>query len=174
MTQQYFSENEWSILIQSPWQAIKALILADKTDPVSFLKEVRVAMEIMAVEQQREDITNDLVKSLIASLNQADAKDSLEGEALLLHKQTQLLLQLQNLNSASQGRQEALAYFEEVAKILAAKVTPMQASEFKSWILAIARGVAEAVRERGFFGVGISNEEMSMLRKLEEMLTIKV
>lgn len=174
MTQQYFSDSEWTMLMQAPWQAIAALILADKTDPVSFLKELRAGLEIMVAEQQREDITNDLVKSLVASLNQADAKRSLAGEALVLQKQNELLSYLQNLNSASQGRQQALAYFEEVAKILAAKVTPMQASEFKSWILSIARRVAEAVRERGLFGVGISNEEMSMLRKLEEMLTIKV
>ena len=174
MTQQYFSDSEWSMLMQAPWQAIAALTLADKTDPVSFLKEVRAGLEIMVAEQQREDITNDLVKSLVTSLNEADAKRSLEGEALVLQKQTELLLYLQNLNSASQGRQQALTYFDEVAKILAAKVTPMQASEFKSWILSIARRVAEAVRERGLFGVGTSNEEKSMLRKLEETLTIKV
>ncbi|XWK88506.1 MAG: hypothetical protein U7127_00120 [Phormidium sp.] len=174
MTQQYFSDSEWSMLMQAPWQAIAALILADKTDPVSFLKELRAALQIMVAEQQREDITNDLVKSLVASLNQADAKRSLTGEALVLQKQNELLSYLQNLNSASQGRQQALTYFEEVANVLAAKVTPMQASEFKSWILSIARRVAEAVRERGLFGVGISNEEMSMLRKLEETLTIKV
>lgn len=50
----------------------------------------------------------------------------------------------------------------------------MQASEFTSWILSIVHRVAQAVREKGLFGVGISNEEMSILRKLEEMLTIKV
>ncbi|MFB2898015.1 hypothetical protein ACE1CI_34300 [Aerosakkonemataceae cyanobacterium BLCC-F50] len=174
MTQQYFTDSEWSILMQAPWQAIAALILADKTDPVSFLKELRAALEIMVAEQQREDITNDLMKSLVASLNQADAKRSVEGEALMLHKQNELLSYLQNLDNASQGRQQALTYFEQVAKILAAKVTPMQAGEFKNWILSIARRVAEAVRERGLFGVGTSNEEMSMLRKLEETLTIKV
>ena len=174
MTQQYFAEKEWSMLMQAPWQAIAALVLADKTDPVSFLKELRAALEIMVAEQQREDITNDLVKSLVTSLNQSDAKRGLEGEALMLHKQNELLSYLQNLNSASQGRQQALTYFEEVAKILAAKVTPMQAGEFKSWILSIARRVAEAVREKGLFGVGTSNEEMSMLKKLEQTLTIKV
>lgn len=174
MTQQYFTDNEWSILMQAPWQAIAALILADKTDPVSFLKELRAGLEIMVEEQKREDVENDLVKSLIASLNQADVSRSLEGEALLLDKQGQLLSYLQNLDSASQGRQQAITYFEQVAQILAAKVTPIQASAFKTWILAIARRVAEAVRERGFFGVGTSNEEMSMLRKLDETLTIKV
>lgn len=174
MTQKYFTDSEWSTLMQAPWQAIAALILADKTDPVSFLKELRAALEIMVAEQHREDITNDLVKSLVASLNQADANRALEGEALILDKQSQLLSYLLNLNSASQGRQQALNYFEQVAQILSAKVTPMQASEFKSWILSIARQVAEAVREKGLFGVGTSNEEKSMLRKLEETLTIKV
>lgn len=174
MTQQYFTDNEWSILMQAPWQAIAALILADKTDPVSFLKELRVGLEIMVEEQKREDVENDLVRSLIASLNKADTNRSLEGEALLLDKQGQLLSYLQNLDSASQGRQQAMTYFEQVAQILAAKVTPIQAGAFKIWILSIARRVAEAVRERGFFGVGTSNEEMSMLRKLDEILTIKL
>jgi len=44
------------------------MILADKTDLVSFLQETKAAFQILAIELQREDISSDLVKSVITSL----------------------------------------------------------------------------------------------------------
>jgi hypothetical protein len=52
MSQQYFTDSEWSMLMQAPVQAISAIVLADKSDPVSFLKEVRAALQVLATEQQ--------------------------------------------------------------------------------------------------------------------------
>ena len=86
MSQATFSEQEWSMLMQAPMQAIIALALADKTDPVSFLHETRAAIQILTDEQRRTDIDSDLANSLLAALTQLDAQDSLQGEQLLLKK----------------------------------------------------------------------------------------
>lgn len=65
MGQQYFSEAERSVLVQSPLQAILAVTLADKTDPVSFFKDVQVGWQVIVTEQ-RQDITCDLKICLLA------------------------------------------------------------------------------------------------------------
>jgi hypothetical protein len=173
MNQQYFSESEWTTLLQTPTMVIMAITLADKTDPVSFLQETRAAIQIVVNEQNRLDLTNDLVQSLITSLKEVDAKEPLQGEQLLLKKQFELLGSLQNLKNASEGRKLTLDHFKQVSAILNSKVTAVQAQEFKAWILAIARQIAEAVKEGGLFGVGgerISRDESAMLTSIEKAL----
>jgi hypothetical protein len=177
MTQQYFSETEWATLLQTPTMAIMAMTLADKTDPVSFLQETRAAIQIVANEQQRTDLTSDLAKSLIVSLKEIDAKEALQGEQLLLKKQFELLGTLQNLKNASEGRKNTLEHFKQVGLILTNKVTAVQAKEFKTWILAMSRQIAEAVKEGGLFGVGgerVSRDESEMLKAIEKAMEVKL
>jgi hypothetical protein len=175
MVQQYFSEEEWAVLTQAPMQAIIALTLADKTDPVSFMKEVEAGVKILATEQQRQDLPPDgLVNSVVSALNEVDLADGTPSDSLLLKKEFQILRYIRDLKNASDGRNAAIAHFDKVKAVLAAKVTGVQANEYKDWLLAIAKKVAEAVKEGGFLGIGgekISEAEASVLRKLEEALT---
>jgi hypothetical protein len=113
MSQQYFSDSEWATLVQSPVQAIVAMILADKTDPVSFLKEVQASIQILSTEVQRQDITNDLVKSLLVSLqDKVTTGETLQGEELLLKKEFELLGYIRTLTSADEGRKKAIAHIQ--------------------------------------------------------------
>ncbi|WNZ24790.1 hypothetical protein HJG54_19370 [Leptolyngbya sp. NK1-12] len=173
MTQLNFSEREWSILMQAPKQAIMAMTLADKTDPVSFLQEVQAGFQLLAEEQQRQDITNDLIQALLAAMTQADAQSTLQGSELQLAKGFSLLREMLNFKNAAEGRQNALAHFEQVGQILGTKTTGMQAIEFKEWVMAFARKVAESVREGGLFGIGVSEAELTMLKKMEQALAFK-
>lgn len=175
MSQATFSEQEWSMLMQAPMQAIIALALADKTDPVSFLHETRAAIQILTDEQRRTDIDSDLANSLLAALTELDAQDSLQGEQLLLKKQFEFLGYLQSFKNASEGRKSALEYFQHVQELLAQKVTVLQAKAFKQWLLSICQEVAEAVKEGGFFGIGgerVSREEANMIAEIEKVLAL--
>lgn len=175
MHQQDFSESEWSMLMQAPMQAIIAIALADKTDPVSFLHETRAAIQILAKEQNRTDIDSDLANSLLESLAELDVHDSLQGEQLLLKKQFELLGYLQSFKNAAEGRKHALSYFEQVQTLLAQKVTLLQAQAFKQWLLSVCRQVAEAVKEGGLFGLGgerVSRDEANMIAEIEKMLAV--
>jgi hypothetical protein len=56
-----------------------------------------------------------------------------------------------------------------VNDLLNRKVKPEEADEFKKWLLAIARRVAEAANEGGIFGFGgerISDAEKNVLRQI--------
>jgi hypothetical protein len=176
MNQQYFTDDEWVMLLQAPQKAVSALVLADKTDPVSFLNEVQAAIQILQTEQN-QDWSNDLVKSLTQSMREFDAQDPLQGDQLLLKRQFEFLAGLKEYKSAVEGRTSALEHLKQVSSILAAKVTANQAVEFKQWLLTLTTKVAEAVKENTFLGgIGgerISSAEAAMLSKIEEALNSK-
>jgi hypothetical protein len=176
--QQYFSDSEWANLLQTPKQAILTIILADKTDVVSLLKEVQAAAQILAVELQRTDISSDLVKSVIASMNEVIAQEPLQGDQLLLKQQFELLGTIQNFSSASDGQKQAIAHFNQVSSLLVSKVPIVQAEEFKQWILGLATQVAQAVKEEGgMFGIAgerVSRPESGALSSIEKALHFKI
>lgn len=174
---QYFSDSEWSTLLQSPTQAILTVILADKADPVSFLKETQAAFQILASELQRKDVSSDLVTSLIASLNEVAAQEPLQEEPLFSKQELELLRTIQTFDSVSDGQKQAIAHFNQVSTLLVSKVPIVKAEEFKQWILALATQVAKAVREDGMFrigGGGISRSESDALLSIENALNFKL
>ncbi len=181
MKQQYFSDSEWTTLLQTPMQAILTIILADKSDPVSFLKETQAGVQILAAELNREDISSDLVASVIASINEIAANEiaggriSPAGQAFS-QQQLDLLATIQTFTSVADGQKQAIAHFKQVGEILVAKVPIAKATEFKQWILAIATQVAKAVKEDGMFGIGgerISRPESGALSSIEKALDFK-
>lgn len=176
MSQQYFTDSEWAMLRQAPMKAIQIVTLADKSDPVSFLKETRVAIQLLATEQQ-QGTASDLVNALLADLKEADAGETIQGEELLLKKLFQYLGEIESLKDASAGRTQSLEHLKQVSTILASKVTMVQAQEFRQWIVGLAQKVADAVKEGGFLG-GIggertSSEEASAIKKIEQALALK-
>lgn len=178
MNQQYFSESEWEMLMQTPLQVAITVILADKTDPVSFLKEVKAAIDFLQDEEQRQDFTSDLIKSLAASLAEKTSAETLQGEQLSLKREFELLGALQTLRNAAEGRTKAIAHLNQVSEILAAKLPAVQASEFKAWLISLARNIAEAVKEEGIFGgrIGgerISSSEAAAIATIEKALSIQ-
>lgn len=175
MTQAYFTDSEWSMLMQAPVQALSAVILSDKSDPVSFLKEVKAAVQIVLTEQQREDFSTDLGRSLMQSFKDKLATESLQGEELLMKKVFEYLGNIANLKSAADGRKQAIAHLNQVSEILASKVTVVQANEFRVWLSSLSRKVAESVKEESFLGIGgerISSQEQSTLRDIDKALQV--
>jgi len=175
MTQEYFTDSEWSMLMQAPVQALSAVILADKSDPVSFLKEVKAAVQILMTEQQREDFSTDLGRALMQGFKTKMAAESLQGDELLMKKMFEYLGSLEALKSAADGRKQAVAHLNQVSTLLASKVTVVQANEFRTWLVSLARRVAEAVKEEGFMGVGgerVSRQEAAVLADIEKALQV--
>lgn len=176
MTQEYFTDSEWSMLMQAPVQALSAVILADKADPVSFLKEVKAAVQILMAEQQREDFSTDMGRALMQGFKAKVAAEPLQGEELLMKKMFEYLASLEALKSAADGRKQAMAHLNQVSMLLASKVTVVQANEFRHWLVSLARKVAEAVKEEGFLGgIGgerISRQEASALAEIEKALQV--
>lgn len=176
MMQQYFSESEWAVLLQAPTQAVLMILLADKGDPVLFLKEVQAAVQILTTALE-ENASSDLLKSVIDSLKQRLAQEPLQGEPLLLQQQFQLIGAIQNFKSVGEGQKQAIAHLDQVKAILAAKVPLTQAEEFNQWLLAIATEVAKVVKEGGgLFNLGseqISRAEAGELSSIKKALNFR-
>jgi ABC-type amino acid transport substrate-binding protein len=175
MSQQYFTDSEWVTLRQAPMKTIQIVTLADKADPVSFLKETRMAIQLLATEQQ-QGTSSDLVNALLADLKEADASEPVQGEELLLKKLFQYLGEIESFKDANEGRTKALDHLKQVATILASKVTLKQAQEFRQWLISLAQKVADAVKEGGIFG-GIggertSSDEAAAIKKIEQALEL--
>ncbi len=176
MSQQYFTDAEWSTLMQAPIHAISAVVLSDKSDPVTFLKEVKAAMQLLMAEKDSPDISSDLGRSLMQSFKEKMAAEPMQGEQLLMKQTFEYLGNLETLKSAADGRKISLDHLNQVAAILASKVTMMQAQDFRQWLLSLARKVAEAVKEEGFMGIGgerVSRPEASTLKAIEQALAVK-
>lgn len=171
-----FTEAERAILLQAPMQAIAAVTLADRADPVTFLKEVQAGINILADEMGRQDLPGNLLPALIEALRQLDAQDPVQGDALKLKKGFELLGYLQGLKTSAAGQDQAVAHFQEVAAILAAKATGLEADAYKRWLMDFAQKIAEAIREGGIFGIGssrISEKEADVLDKLAKALGLR-
>ncbi|MGG6242821.1 hypothetical protein ACQ4N7_29825 [Nodosilinea sp. AN01ver1] len=168
-----FTAEEWSMLIQAPMQAVMGICLADRVDPVSFLQEVRSGVALVSEETRRTDLVGDLAPALLSGIAELDAADPLGGEQLLLKKQFELLGLIQTFKTSKEGRDYAIAHLQKVAVILDTKVTGVQASELKQWLISLATKVAEAYREGGIMGIGssrISDKENDMLNKMSAVL----
>ncbi len=176
LTKQYFSESEWATLLQAPIQAVLMILLADKGDPVYFLKEAQAAVQILHTALN-QDASSDLLKSVIESLKQQNAQESLQGEALMQQQQFQLIGAIQGFKNVGEGQKQAIAHLDQVKAILAAKVPITQAEEFNQWILAIATQVAQVVKEggglRSLAGEPISRSEAGSLTSIKKALNFR-
>jgi hypothetical protein len=168
-----FTDEEWTKLLQAPMEAVIAVCLADKVDPISFLKELIAGVKIVTEELSRTDIAGDLTPVLIAAMAEQDAQESLTGEQLILKKQFELLAVIQTFTKPKDARDRAVESFQAISTILDAKVTGLQATEFKTWLMSIAQRVAEAQKEGGVMGIGgsrVSERESDVLKALAKAL----
>ena len=170
---QNFTEEEWTKLLQAPMEAVMAVCLADKVDPISFLQELIAGVTIVTNDLKRTDLMGELTPALISSMAEIDANEPLSGEQLILKKQFELLGVIQTFSKPKDARDRAVASFQQISAILDAKVTGVQATEFKTWLMSIAQRVAESQREGGFLGVGssrVSEREADVLKALATAL----
>lgn len=148
-----------------------AVLLAYRTDPESLLLAARAAAQVLT-EQQRQDISSDLVKLLLDFMRETDREENFHGNELLLRKEFRILGQLHALNNVAGGSEVALTHCKEVAAILSSKVTVLQAEEFKAWLLSIARKVTELVEVTSSKSDSdqLQSEKRTTLLELEEAL----
>ncbi|MFM7219034.1 MAG: hypothetical protein ACKO21_02240 [Nodosilinea sp.] len=171
--QQNFSEDEWVTLLQAPMQALVAVCLADKVDPVSFLQELKAGVKLVSEETSRSDLPGDLVPALLQSTAKLDSQDPLSGDQLQLKKQFELLGLIQTFKDAKEGKNAAISHFQKVTALLATKVTGVEANNYKIWLMSLAEKVAKAQKEGGIMGFGasrISERESDVLKQLATAL----
>jgi hypothetical protein len=73
------------------------------------------------------------------------------------------------MKDPEQCKEAALNHIKALNDLIDRKVKPEEADEFKKWLLAVGRRVAEASNEGGIFGFGgerVSDAEKNVLRQI--------
>jgi len=116
------------------------------------MKEM-LSMGMAMAEMLQKGSSNPLIAELAADLKARQTKPE----------------PLQGVKSPEQGKELALNHVRAVNDLIDRKVKAEEADEFKKWLLAVGRRVAEASNEGGIFGFGgerVSDAEKNVLRQI--------
>ena len=157
-----FEPDEWELVRQAPWTVAIAVIEAGGGGPFHRRKEVAAILrEVRATDQRATDQhgpSSALVSAVAAELAEASPDEPLAA--------------VDDLDRGDLGA-GVLARCRDIGAVLAARVAADEAAAFRTWLLALARGVAEAATEGGLAGLGgdpVSPAELDVLDDLAAAL----
>jgi hypothetical protein len=147
-----FTPEEWKTIVAAAPMVGLAVTCASPNGPWGVMKEL-LSMGMAMAEMLQKGSSNPLIAELAADLKARQTK----------------VEPLQGLKDPEQCKESALNHVRAVNDLINRKVKPEEADEFKKWLLAIGRGVAEASNEGGIFGIGgerVSEAEKNVLRQI--------
>lgn len=147
-----FTPEEWKIIVAAAPMVGLAVTCASPNGPWGVMKEM-LSMGMAMVEMLQKGSSNSLIAELAADLKARQTKPEPP----------------QGLKDPEQCKESALSHVRAVNELVNRKVNAEEADEFKKWLLAIGRRVAEASNEGGIFGFGaeqVSAAEKNVLRQI--------
>jgi hypothetical protein len=156
-----FSQEEWKLLLEAPLYAGIAVMAADM-NITGLLKEgesMVQAVDNLALPETATPFLRELINEI---------RDSFESAV-------EIPAEIDTVNPDAQQKSE-LDALQEVGSLADSRMEPDEANEFKNWLGGIARQVASAAREGGFWGIGgeqVSSDEQTALQRIKESLNIQ-
>jgi hypothetical protein len=147
-----FTPEEWKTIVAAAPMVGLAVTCASPNGPWGVMKEL-LSMGMAMAEMLQKGSSNPLLAELAADLKARQTK----------------LEPPQGLKDPEQCKESALNHVRAVNDLINRKVKPEEADEFKKWLLAVGRRVAEASNEGGIFGIGgerVSEAEKNVLRQI--------
>ena len=147
-----FTESEWETLRRAPMVAGMAISLADPGGPIEVMKETSAVMRLVSEELGDTGLVGDVARDLAESVQRRE--NPIGGFK----------------PAAAKEITDELA---RVNELVTAKATPVEAAQFRDWLLDSARRAAEAAKEGGFMGfkaVRVSEDEQRMLGEIAAAL----
>jgi starch phosphorylase len=164
-----FTDTEWRLLTEAPAIISNVVMAATDTGLVGTVLEHGAQSQAPAATARRY-ADNPLIKTVLRQMK-AQTRTFRKTYRLAAGKQES------ERQPRKRGVEDALQICEQIAGLLAQKVPPAQAEEFKDWLLAIGENMANAATEGGFLSVGGeagSNREATLLHALHEALRAEV
>jgi len=159
-TKNDYTLEEWKLLYAAAPMVGLAVASASPNGPFGVLKEM-FAVGMSIADAIHKQTTNALINALVSDIQQRNTK----------------MERPQSIRTPEEAKQAAINHMRQVADLLGRKSTPEEAEGFKRWLMDIAKRVAEASNEGGFFGFGgqrVSESEQAMLKSLGESLAVKI
>src|SRR5687768_14837651 len=147
-----FTPEEWKTIVAAAPLVGLALTCASPSGPWGVMKEM-LSMGMAMAEMLQKDSANALISELAADLKARQTKAEPP----------------QGMKDPEQCKEAALNHVRAVNDLIDRKVKPDEGDEFKKWLLAVGRRVAEASNEGGIFGFGgerVSDAEKNVLRQI--------
>jgi hypothetical protein len=151
-----FTAEEWTTIFQSPVMAGMVVMTAGKSGPIQMAKEMFAVGKTLS-EADKQGSANGLISAIVAAIK-ANERPEAPAQA----------------KTIEEARNNALEHLRRTAAIVDSKATT-DAPEFKRWLAAIGKNVAEAATEGGFLGFGgtqVTDEERAAERELAAALGI--
>ena len=156
-----FSKEEWNVLLEAPLFAGIAVMAADMN--ITGLLREGEAMVKAVDNLALADTTSPFLRALIIEI-----RDSFESAV-------QIPAEIDTVDPDAQRKSE-LDALQEVGDLASSRMEPVEAVEFKTWLVGIASQVAAAAREGSFWGIGgelVSSDERTALLKIRESLNLE-
>jgi hypothetical protein len=147
-----FSLEEWKTIVAAAPMVGLAVMCASPNGPWGVMKEM-LSMGMATAEMLQKGSSNPLIGELAADLKARQTK----------------LEPPQDIKDPENCKEMALGKIKAVNELIDRKVKAEEADEFKKWLIALGRRVAEASNEGGIFGFGgeqVSDAEKNVLRQI--------
>lgn len=148
-----FTAEEWDALRAAPFLASLVVVSASPSGPIGLIQESAAAGKMLLEEAKSGK--SELMKALAADLVESRSTPKLES------------------HDPDKVRAAGLDACRKAAQLVKAKASAEEAGEFRAWLNAMAKKVAEASKEGGFLGFGgtlVSSEEEAALRDIAAAL----
>jgi hypothetical protein len=147
-----FTPEEWKTIVGAAPMVGLAVTCASPKGPWGVMKEM-LSMGMAMAEMLEKGSNNSLIAELGADLKARQTRPEPPH----------------GMKDPEQCKEAALSHVRAVNDLLNRKVKAEEADEFKKWLLAVGRRVAEAANEGGIFGFGgerVSDAEKNVLRQI--------
>lgn len=168
--EQRFTEDEQVMLSTLPTLVGSVMSFASGSGLGTVKELFSSARAVMAGREQYA--SNEIITGILPPEGKSDeAMD----RARALRMKLQEELKARDVDSREELRAFVIDTCRKVNELLAAKASPSEANEFKTWTLDIAENVARAASEGGFLGIGgtqVSDNEKSLFDELASALGV--
>jgi hypothetical protein len=147
-----FTPEEWQSLVAAAPMVGVAVACASPNGPWGMMKEM-LSMGMAMAEMLQKGTSNPLIADLAADLKQRQTRPETPS----------------NMTDPQICTDIAMKHIRAVNEILDRKAERAEAEDFKKWLLAVAKRVAESANEGGIFGFGgqrVSEAEKNALRQI--------
>jgi hypothetical protein len=160
-TQSDFSQEEWNKIIELPLSIGTAVIVTPQAGPVQFVQEISSLMQFIGDSKASPIPLVAAVAQAIASRKPVHEESTTMGGAA---EQT-----------GEQLQRQLLDHIAEANKLLEARISVEEATDYKLWLIQVAERVAQAAKEGTFLGLGgtrVTEAETMVIAEIAEALGV--
>ena len=172
-TQVDFNEQDWFLISSTPSLVGTAVAMAGNSGMIGTLQEMMASVKGM-MEANQAYPHNALIQAIVA---QPQDREEAKARAERYQQMAMEKMNEANIRSPQALAAQALGDFSNAMGLIASRGNHQEVTEYREWVLSVAKKVPEAAKEGGFLGFGgqqVSSEEVALLGQLEGVTAAEV